>query len=290
VKSLTEQTLYEVLEVPCDAPQGDVARAYERALALYGPGSIATFTLMAPDEAALLGARLEEARSILLDPIARAAYDAQLSGTPAPTPGRGEDGTAPLPPIIPALRSKAARRKANADAGALGAPAAPIALETVATPIALETIATPIPLAAVAPQPTPPPIQLSAPVPLSPPFAAVSSAPPSPAPPAAPRAAARPIQKDIFVHEGTRFTGDVLRRAREARGLTVPALAERTKITRHHIDNLEADRHDKLPAPVYLRGILMAIAKELRLDGQKVARSYIEAMAAGAAGGPARPR
>jgi len=71
----------------------------------------------------------------------------------------------------------------------------------------------------------------------------------------------------------------MLRRAREARALSVGQLAERTKITRHHIDNLEADRFRQLPAPVYVRGIVMSIARELRLDGQKVARSYLEHMA-----------
>jgi cytoskeletal protein RodZ len=90
--------------------------------------------------------------------------------------------------------------------------------------------------------------------------------------------------------DGAAFTGDFLRRAREARGLSVPALCDRTKITRHHIENLEADRYEKLPAPVYLRGILMAIAKELRLDGQKVARSYLDAMAAAAPAPPPRSR
>ena len=47
----------------------------------------------------------------------------------------------------------------------------------------------------------------------------------------------------------------------------------------------EADRFSALPAQVYLRGILLAVARELRLDGPKVARSYLERMAAGPAGG-----
>jgi cytoskeletal protein RodZ len=82
------------------------------------------------------------------------------------------------------------------------------------------------------------------------------------------------------VAEGTRFDGDMLRRAREQRGISLPQLCERTKISRHHVENLESGRYDKLPAAVYLRGILMALAKELRLDGQKVARSYLELMTA----------
>jgi cytoskeletal protein RodZ len=73
----------------------------------------------------------------------------------------------------------------------------------------------------------------------------------------------------------------VLRQVREGRGLSIQQIAERTKVTRHHIENIEAERFGALPAPVYLRGILVAIARELRLDGQRVARSYLE-RAAGA--------
>ena len=67
--------------------------------------------------------------------------------------------------------------------------------------------------------------------------------------------------------------------ALKARGLTIQQIADRTKITRHHIENIEGDRFASLPAHVYLRGILLTIARELRLDGQKVARSYLEHMA-----------
>jgi cytoskeletal protein RodZ len=77
----------------------------------------------------------------------------------------------------------------------------------------------------------------------------------------------------------------VLRQVRESRGITIERISERTKVVRHHIENIEGDRYGLLPAPVYLRGILLGIARELRLDGQKVARSYLEHMAAGAAPG-----
>jgi hypothetical protein len=121
----------------------------------------------------------------------------------------------------------------------------------------------PLRLAVALPKPTP--------VPLAPPFAAVADAPSAPGSPS--RAA-----RGFSAPEGARWTGELLRRAREDRGLSVAQLAERTKITRHHIEAAEADRYDRLPVPVYLRGILVAIAKELRLDGQKVARSYLDAM------------
>ena len=52
-------------------------------------------------------------------------------------------------------------------------------------------------------------------------------------------------------------------------------VAERTRIGSKHLENVEADRYDALPATVYLRGILMSLAKELRLDGVRVSRSYL---------------
>jgi cytoskeletal protein RodZ len=91
------------------------------------------------------------------------------------------------------------------------------------------------------------------------------------------------VVEGLGAAEPASYTGDVLRRAREARGMSIQQMCERTKITRHHLENVEADRYDKLPASVYLRGILMAVAKELRLDGQKVARSYLESIAAASA-------
>ncbi len=90
--------------------------------------------------------------------------------------------------------------------------------------------------------------------------------------------------------EATAWTGEVLRQIREARGITVQQLSERTKVTRHHIENIESDRYPALPAPVYLRGILLSVARELRLDGQKVARSYLELSAAGLASPGPVPR
>jgi cytoskeletal protein RodZ len=85
--------------------------------------------------------------------------------------------------------------------------------------------------------------------------------------------------RDVLVPEGAAWTGEMLRRVREARGLTIAQVSERTKVTRHHLENLENDRFERLPAPVYLRGILLSVARELRLDGPRVARSYLERMA-----------
>jgi hypothetical protein len=72
------------------------------------------------------------------------------------------------------------------------------------------------------------------------------------------------------------WDGAALRRVRESRGVTLSQLADRTKVTRHHLENIGDDRYDRLPAYVYLRGILLSLGKELRLDAQTVCRSYLQ--------------
>lgn len=80
--------------------------------------------------------------------------------------------------------------------------------------------------------------------------------------------------------ETTEFNGELLRRVREGRGLSLQALSERTRISMRHLENVEADRYKDLPATVYLRGMLMSMARELGLDPLRVSKSYL-ALAAG---------
>jgi hypothetical protein len=42
VKRLSDQTLYEILEVSVEAAPEEIERAYGRAVSLYAPGSLAT--------------------------------------------------------------------------------------------------------------------------------------------------------------------------------------------------------------------------------------------------------
>ncbi len=317
MKPVAEQTLYEILEVPADAPESEIVKAWERAEALYGPGSLTTYALVSPEEAAVMGAKLEEALSVLLNPAERLRYDADIRAGPAANGVHRADAAAwdapapaPRPPasppfVLPSLAEQAASEDevASASPGEVeegdafparagdglepgreveeAPPAAVAAHPDDAEPLEPP----PILLTRVVEEPRP--IPLATPAPISPPFAALLDSPAalavSPLSSAAPATEpARPRQgapggSGFVIPEGTPYTGEVLRRAREARGLGMQELCERTKIARHHLENLEADRRDRLPAPVYLRGILMALARELRLDGQKVARSYLDA-------------
>jgi hypothetical protein len=208
VRRILEQSFYELLEVSPSATPEEIERAWERARVLYGTGSLAAYTLLTPELAAALASRIDEAFEVLLDPGARAAYDARLPV---------EDARSARPAPEPAA-----------------APPVPAAAPTALAP----------------PDPVPPPPAVEPPRPFVPP-------------------------------EGAVWTGELLRQAREARGLTVVQLSERTKLSRLHIEAVEAESFTQLPVAAYLRGIVMCIARELRLDGQKVARSYLE-RAAGA--------
>jgi len=74
----------------------------------------------------------------------------------------------------------------------------------------------------------------------------------------------------------TRFSGELLRQVREARGIELEDISNRTKIHIGHLRSIENERFDILPARVYLRGFLVEFAKVLRLDPQQVVKTYLE--------------
>ncbi len=305
MKRLADQTLYEILEIPQDASPPAIEAAVERAKALYGPGSLATYTLMSPDEAAALIARIDEAHSTLLDPEARKRYDASLApqagdvraavnGLPGGNGVNAVSGTNVLQgpaapvftaiPVIPALPAVAPPPPPPPDPEPALVQSA--TAEPVVEPVKVEPLVVPpvvvqpadLPPPQAAPAPTPPPARV--PIRLEREIAPPAALPAAAAPPAGAAPTPPTAEPEIPMPEGALWTGEALRRVREARGITISQIAERTKVTRHHVENIEAERFGALPAPVYLRGILLSLARELRLDGQKVARAYLDRAAA----------
>ncbi|XXF80983.1 helix-turn-helix domain-containing protein [Myxococcaceae bacterium GXIMD 01537] len=161
---------------------------------------------------------------------------------------------------------------------------------------------TPIRLGSHRPAPEAPPAEAPAKAVPPPPEPAQPPSPPAraetPEPKAPPPAPARPstspaVETGLAQRPATRetpppprpryaeippdaeFNGELLRRVRESRGYTLHQLAERTRISLRHLENIEADRYKDLPAQVYLRGILMNVARELALDPLRVSRSYL---------------
>ncbi len=106
---------------------------------------------------------------------------------------------------------------------------------------------------------------------------------PSIAPDAVPRAevpaALRPPMPDIGPR--TEYTGPLLRQVREALGIELREVAERSKIGMAYLAALESDEFARLPPPVYVRGFLSEYARILGLDPERVKDSYLERYRAG---------
>lgn len=91
------------------------------------------------------------------------------------------------------------------------------------------------------------------------------------------RADVTPLPRPTMPHIGpdTTFDGALLRAVRAAHGLELADIAEQTKISIAHLRALEEENFTNTPAPVYLRGFIRAVARQLKLDAEQVVRTYM---------------
>ncbi|HEY8426301.1 MAG TPA: RodZ domain-containing protein [Limnochordales bacterium] len=68
--------------------------------------------------------------------------------------------------------------------------------------------------------------------------------------------------------------GAMLRQAREARGLSLQAVSERTRVRLPFLEALEEGRYEALPGPVYTRGFLKLYAQAVGLDPARVLAAW----------------
>lgn len=299
MKPLLEQNYYELLEVPRDATVAEIDRAFDRARAYYGAGSMAVYSLASPEELKLVQDRIDEAYLVLADEKARAEYDARTPPAPDERPLHREVRLArereaqrqATPGPMRAVTVQEVQAQEATARGDKPEPKPKLEEAPAPTPAPPEPVAPPP--AAVAeppPAPTPPPAEAVAPPAevRAPPLApeVVEPAVPPPAEPVAPPAVESALPRVATARAKPElpadavFTGEMLRRLREAQGLSLQEMADHTKIGKSHLENIEGDRHAALPAQVYLRGFLMSYARELRLDPLRVSKSYLEQMAA----------
>lgn len=71
------------------------------------------------------------------------------------------------------------------------------------------------------------------------------------------------------------FSGGILRAVREARGVDLRELSAKTKIPWSSLRAIEDEAFDQLPPAVYLRGFVAELARQLKLDPEQVARTYL---------------
>jgi flagellar biosynthesis protein FlhG len=77
------------------------------------------------------------------------------------------------------------------------------------------------------------------------------------------------------INAETEFTGRLLSKVRESRGVELEEIAKATKISISHLKAIEADAFADLPALVYTRGFVQEFAKYLKLDTAQVTKTYL---------------
>lgn len=82
------------------------------------------------------------------------------------------------------------------------------------------------------------------------------------------------LEKEIT--ECAEWTGDMIRKVREYKNITLERLSETIKVNSFYIKAIEAMTPNNLPAPVFVRGYVLQMAKELGLNSKTVADSYMK--------------
>jgi curved DNA-binding protein CbpA len=246
MKPYQQQNYYELLEVSTTASTAQIHSAYKRAMELHDPASAAMYALGDPTQLEDLLGLLLRARDTLIDRSLRADYDRSL-GLPEPDP----------------------------------APAQLAMDEILLASSAPPRLAAPIELRGYIDGEPGAPMPHSAPALVSPETVEQESAPPLNGEPAQVAVAPIPARARLKeIPQDAEFNGELLRQVRESKGLSLIQVSERTRISMRHLENVEADRYDALPATVYLRGMVMNLARELKLDPVRVTRSYLALVAA----------
>lgn len=73
---------------------------------------------------------------------------------------------------------------------------------------------------------------------------------------------------------GAETLGQLLRRAREERNLTLRELSDQTRITRRHLEAIEADEYKQLPGGIFNRSFIKTYARAVNFDEAEALRLY----------------
>ena len=84
----------------------------------------------------------------------------------------------------------------------------------------------------------------------------------------------------LEVQPGGVIHGRDLVRLRESRGVSLADLAQRIRVGRETLLALEEDRHEGLPALIYVKGFLRAYAQVLKVDSKVLMEAYVLGMKA----------
>lgn len=220
-------TWYEILEVSSDANHEEIHQAFLRAKQTYSPESPALYSVFSREEAEELMRLIEEAYSILGNPIKRKAYDDMMREqqkikdsshlkliSSESTDHKPTEKDAEVDAWTEArLRPPASRSWGEADKGGGRTPFSHYKIdETFESEIAAQEV----------------------------------------------------------------FDGSFIQKIRQYKNVNLDQVVKATRIGRHYLVAIEANDFHSLPAPVFVRGYVLQVAKILGLPETKVADSFMK--------------
>lgn len=87
-------------------------------------------------------------------------------------------------------------------------------------------------------------------------------------------------QLEATFRDAEDWDGALIAKVRTYKNVGIDQVSEATRISKTYLNALEANDYKKLPAPVFVRGFVVQVARILGLNENKVASSYIKILKA----------
>ncbi|MEW6057542.1 MAG: helix-turn-helix domain-containing protein [Bdellovibrionota bacterium] len=290
---------YEVLDVRPDASQNEIRQAYLRTKAAYSKDSAALYSLFDEHETRQVLDNIEQAYLVLSNPDKRKEYDKvhgflhrPQEAIPSPKKVSSQNhvfsfaaSSAKSPEDGAAVAQQAAQNVFGAGAESSFEETSSASADTETRPAGAT-----IPAASAAPTREPVPEDYSTPRTLA---AATAAGPMAQEYPSRGSFNANENKLGIVrridliknydrdpameqqISEESAFRGEFFKKTREYKNISIDELSEFTKISKAYINCIESEEFENLPAPAYLRGFLLQIAKALKLPHEKAANAYM---------------
>jgi curved DNA-binding protein CbpA len=293
-----DSNYYEVLEIRPDASAQDVRNAYLRLKASYRKDNPALYSVLDPMETEDMLGKIEEAFQVLSDPESRREYDERngfaerierkilsLDRTSTLDPRAAsspfDSDASEIDPLNPPSTDFAGmeRKGENGLTGPSGYSLPTQAPSSFATESRGDTSpfgARPAPAHTADPSFVERRTSAPAPAPVQRPANDFPRSAPTPSWNTGTITAA--VQSDSIQAEianESEWRGPTLRKLREIRRYSLDDMAQITKISKTYLIALEEEAFAKLPAPVFVRGFLLQVAKTLRIPPEPVAQAYM---------------
>jgi hypothetical protein len=251
---------YELLDVSPDASQQEIRAAYMRAKACFQKDSLATYSLMDPTEAQEMIRKIDFAYHVLSHPEKKRTYDRDFlagSGDIKTESQRSEGFNSSYQNKVISI-DRVPPMDSGSEEGLLIPPSTDYGAPTRRT----RSEPPPSPFGRIESDPFSFPSEKED-------FSTFHKDSEHSAAPAV----AKPLEPDVETVQ--EWTGEEIRKVRLARECAIEHLVEVTRIRKSYILAIEDEDFSKLPAPVFVRGFILQIGRELKIPTDRLVRTYL---------------